>query len=203
MNCAELRERAFPSRSGFSRRVHAEWKAFRYGWDGRRVAVTIVLCLAYFLLDRVTVEFQLWNGISARYPPSGLLLATLFGLEPRYGWFLYVTAVICNVVNYHQSPLLPAFRVETMVLFAGYWCAAEFLRKRLDPYTPFHTLRDVIAFLAYRPRPHGIFDRSQARPEPQAHEVPRQPETRAAYLASRRRRSGNWSAIRCACVKSC
>jgi PAS domain S-box-containing protein len=149
VNCAELGERALPSRSGFSGRVHAEWKAFRYGWDGRRVAVTIVLCLAYFLLDRVTVEFQLWNGISAWYPPSGLLLATLFGLEPRYGWFLYVTAVICNVVNYHQSPLMPAFWVETMVIFAGYWCAAEFLRKRLDPYTPFRTLRDVIAFLGY------------------------------------------------------
>ena len=149
MNCAELRERAFRSRSGFSRRVHAEWKAFRYGWDGRRVAVTFALCLAYFLLDRVTVQFQLWNGISAWYPPAGLLLATLFGLEPRYGWFLYATAVICNIVNYHQSPLMPAFWVETMVIFVGYWCAAEFLRKRLDPCTPFRKLRDVIAFLGY------------------------------------------------------
>jgi PAS domain S-box-containing protein len=149
VNCAELREPAFRSRSGFSSRVHAEWKAFRYGWDGRRVAVMLALCLAYFLLDRVTVDFQLWNGISAWYPPAGLLLATLFCLEPRYAWFLYVTAVICNVVNYHQSPFVPAFWVETIVIFAGYWCAAELLRKRLDPCDPFHTLRDVIAYLGY------------------------------------------------------
>ena len=45
------------------------------------MAVAAVVCLSYFALDRITVDFQLWNNISAWYPPSGLLLAVLVGLR--------------------------------------------------------------------------------------------------------------------------
>ncbi len=148
MNWAELRETAFSARLAVVGRAQAEWKAFRHGWTGRRAAVAVGLCVAYFLLDRVTVQFQLWNGISAWYPPAGLLLATFFGLELRYAFFLFWTAVICNVVNYQQSPLSYAFWIETTVIFAGYWCAAELLRRYLDARSPFRNLRQVIVFLS-------------------------------------------------------
>jgi PAS domain S-box-containing protein len=147
VNCAQLRESAFAARTDFSVLAREEWRAFWRGWSKRRIAVLLMLCVSYFLLDRVTVQFQLWNGISAWYPPSGLLLAVLLGLEFRYVWFLYATAVVCNIVNYHQSPLSYAFWIETAVIFAGYWLAAIFLRRYLDPRAPFRTLRDVIIYL--------------------------------------------------------
>jgi PAS domain S-box-containing protein len=147
VNSEELCESAFATLSAVAGRVRAEWKAFQHGWTGRRAAVTVALCLTYFLLDRVTVEFQLWNGISAWYPPAGLLLATYFGLELRYAFFLYWTAVVCNIVNYHQSPVSYAFWVETTVIFVGYGCAAALLRRYLDARSPFRNLRQVITFL--------------------------------------------------------
>lgn len=102
VNCAERRETAFSARSAALGHAFAESKVFRHGWTGRQVTVAAALCAAYFLVDRVTVEFQLWNGIRAWYPPAGLSLATLFGLELRYAFFPFWTAVVCDVVNYRQ-----------------------------------------------------------------------------------------------------
>jgi PAS domain S-box-containing protein len=156
VNCAELRETSFPLRSRFQTWVRREWKEFRGGWDGRCVAVAAGLCLSYFALDRITVEFQLWNGISAWYPPSGLLLAVLMGLEFRYVLPLYATSVLCNIINYHQSPFTGGFWAEVTVIFAGYWLASRGMRRYLDPRMPFRTVRDVIVFLTFSMSAAGL-----------------------------------------------
>jgi PAS domain S-box-containing protein len=158
VNCAELRETAnpVPLRSTFLRWAKREWKEFRSGWDGRRVAVAAVLCLSYFALDRITVQFQLWNNISAWYPPTGLLVAVLIGLEFRYVPPLYATSALCSVFNYHQSPFTDEFWAEISVIFLGYWLAAYSMRRYLDRRTPFRTLRDVIVFLTFSMSAAGL-----------------------------------------------
>jgi PAS domain S-box-containing protein len=156
VNWVELRETAFLVRAPFRRWASREWKELYSGWDGRRVAVAAVLCLSYFALDRITVDFQLWNNISAWYPPSGLLLAVLVGLEFRYVPPLYATAALCGVVNYHQSPFTDEFWAEISVIFLGYWLAAYSMRRYLDRRTPFRTLRDVIVFLTFSMSAAGL-----------------------------------------------
>jgi signal transduction histidine kinase len=149
VNCAALRDMATPARTKFKRWAGQTWKDVYGGWDGRRVAVSVVLCVSYFVLDRTTVDFQLWNNISAWYPPSGLLLAVLMGLEFRYVPPLYFTSAFCSVVNYHQSPFNHEFWAEVTVIFFGYWVAAWSLRRYLDRQMPFGKIRDVIIFLAF------------------------------------------------------
>jgi len=41
----------------------------------RWMAVSVASFLAYVLLDRSTVDLQIWRGISAWYPPIGLCVA--------------------------------------------------------------------------------------------------------------------------------
>ena len=156
MNCAELRETAIPLRSRFGAWARREWKEIRSGWNGRHLAVAAALCLFYFTLDRITVDFQIWNGISAWYPPSGLLLAVLMGLEFRYVLPLYATSVFCNIVDYHQSPFTDEFWSEVTVIFLGYWLASRGMRRYLDPRMPFRTLRDVIVFLTFAMSAAGL-----------------------------------------------
>ena len=50
----------------------------------RRCLIGLLTIVIYVLLDRSTVYFQMWSGISAWYPPVGLSLALLIGLGTRY-----------------------------------------------------------------------------------------------------------------------
>jgi PAS domain S-box-containing protein len=113
------------------------------------LGVAVVLCVSYFALDRITVDFQLWHNISAWYPPSGLLLAVLMGLEFGYVLPLYIASVACSIINYHQSPFTDEFWAEITVIFFGYWVASRGMRRYLDRRMPFRTVRDVIIFLTF------------------------------------------------------
>ena len=53
------------------------FRALRNPW---RVGPGIVIVVLYILLDRMTVFFQMWQGVSAWYPPVGLEVAVLTGL---------------------------------------------------------------------------------------------------------------------------
>jgi hypothetical protein len=44
-----------------------------------RLTIAIGFTALYVVLDRSVVFFQMWEGISAWYPPAGLALALLLG----------------------------------------------------------------------------------------------------------------------------
>src|SRR6266850_4748394 len=69
----------------------------------RRACVAVVFVTLYVLLDRSTVFFQMWSGVSAWYPPSGLSLAMLIGFGGSYMPLVMLGGAIAGVVNYHQS----------------------------------------------------------------------------------------------------
>ena len=57
----------------------------------QRACVAVVFVALYILLDRSTVFFQMWSGVSAWYPPSGLSFAMLIGFGSSYvPWLCWV-----------------------------------------------------------------------------------------------------------------
>jgi len=119
-------------------------KALRNPW---RVVPGIVFAVLYVLLDRMTLYFQMWQGVSAWYPPVGLEVALLTGLGLGYVPLMVVAGFFASVVNYQLSPL--ALSTWTMVCLSvgGYTGASYLLRRVLRDRAPFQTLGDVFRYL--------------------------------------------------------
>ncbi len=113
-----------------------------------RAGIGIGFVSSFMLLDRTTVYFQMWDGISAWYPPVGLALAVLLGIDLAYAPLLLFAGMISSVVNYHVSPLTPGFWASNFAVTAGYSAAAFLLRRVLKIDSAFRTLRDVSWFVA-------------------------------------------------------
>jgi PAS domain S-box-containing protein len=114
----------------------------------RRVCVAIVFVALYVLLDRSTVFFQMWSGVSAWYPPSGLSFAMLIGFGSSYIPLVMLGGVISALTNYHQ-PLLSFNTIgANLAVSGGYWAAAFVLRRVLKIDWRLRSMRDVFRLLA-------------------------------------------------------
>jgi PAS domain S-box-containing protein len=107
--------------------------------------LSLVFVIAYVALDRTTVVFQLWPGISAWYPPSGLTLALLLGLGVEYAPLVLLAAATGSLVNHHHVFL--SFSRD-LFLVAGYSLAAWALPRFLDFHLRLERLRDLLQFVA-------------------------------------------------------
>ncbi|MGH9746560.1 MAG: ATP-binding protein [Candidatus Acidiferrales bacterium] len=104
--------------------------------------------LLYALLDRSAVFFQMWEGISAWYPPAGLGLALLLGLDLSYAPLLLIAGVVAATINYPLSAFSLGFWLVNFVVATGYTGAAYVSRRVLRINTEFRSLRDVNWFVA-------------------------------------------------------
>src|SRR5271154_3241045 len=132
----------------------SELNAFRgiMSWAFRqtllsRLAIAAGFVLLYVVLDRSVVFFQMWGGISAWYPPAGLALALLVGIDIAYAPLLLVAGMIAAIVNYPLSAFSWGFWIVNLVVATGYTAAAHVLR-RLRVDISFRSLRDVNVFVA-------------------------------------------------------
>jgi PAS domain S-box-containing protein len=107
----------------------------------------VVFLILHVLLDRMTVEFQMWKGVSAWYPPAGLEVAVLVGLGFSYMPVILLANFVSAIVNYHQSPRSAAFWVSCLVITAGYSGGAFILRRILPHDSPFRSVGDVFRYL--------------------------------------------------------
>jgi two-component system, LuxR family, sensor kinase FixL len=125
----------------------------RYGvkfttrWNPWRIVPGILFVVAYVLLDRMTVFFQMWSGISAWYPPVGLALGMLVGMGLAYAPLMLLVGVIAGVVNYHQSPYTATFWIINLIVVGAYSGAAYLLRRVLRAESPFERLSDVFRYV--------------------------------------------------------
>jgi PAS domain S-box-containing protein len=117
------------------------------GWNPWRIVPAFVFIALFIVLDRATIFFQMWSGVSAWYPPAGLELAVLVGLGLAYAPLALLAGTISNVLNYHQSPNTLTYWVVNSVVVAGYSGTAYFLRRVLRSDSPFRTLGDVFRYL--------------------------------------------------------
>ena len=109
----------------------------------RRVHVAVLVVVLYVLLDRSTIYFQIWPGISAWYPPTGLGLAVLVALGLEYGIALLAAGLLASHLNYHQPLLTYSFLVTNPGLIVIYGTAAYQLRNVLKIDSRLRTIRDV------------------------------------------------------------
>ena len=103
--------------------------------------------LLYLVLDRTTIAFQMWSGVSAWYPPSGMSLAILAGLGVGYAPLVLLAALIGGVWNYHQPLLSFNTLTETLAIVGGYSAAAWVLRRWLRIDLRLERLRDLVGFV--------------------------------------------------------
>jgi PAS domain S-box-containing protein len=122
----------------------AFFRAVRNPW---RVGSGIACAVLYILLDRMTVFFQMWQGVSAWYPPVGLEVAVLTGLGGGYLPYLAVAGPSSAILNYHESPFAMATWLMVFISVGGYTCASYLLRHMLRGHAPFQTLGDVFRYL--------------------------------------------------------
>jgi PAS domain S-box-containing protein len=118
--------------------------ALRNPW---RVVPGIIFFILYILLDRLTVFFQMWQGVSAWYPPVGLEVAVLTGLGLAYAPVMFVAGISASVLNYHLSPFALSTWVMICISVGGYTGASYLLRRVLRAEAPFQTLGDVFRYL--------------------------------------------------------
>jgi PAS domain S-box-containing protein len=108
----------------------------------------VVFLILHVVLDRMTVDFQMWKGVSAWYPPAGLEVAVLVGLGFSYIPVILLANFVSAIVNYHQSPRSAAFWVSCLVITAGYSGGAFILRRILPHDSPFRSVGDVFRYLS-------------------------------------------------------
>jgi PAS domain S-box-containing protein len=113
----------------------------------RRVCIGVAFVILYVLLDRTTVFFQMWQGITAWYPPVGLALAMLFGLGMWFAPLAYMAGTLASIVNFNESPASISFWLINVAVIGGYAGAALLLRRVFRVSPQLQSLRDVLWFV--------------------------------------------------------
>jgi PAS domain S-box-containing protein len=113
----------------------------------KRLLVAGVLLCIFVLLDRSTVYFQMWPGISSWYPPSGITLAILLGMELEYLPTIIFASFIAAKVNYHQETWTYSFLLAPFAITLGYLATAKILRRVIKIDWRLHSVRDVVWLL--------------------------------------------------------
>jgi len=113
----------------------------------RQLLVAVCFVLAHVLLDRSTVDFQIWTEISAWYPPTGLAFAVLIGLGPSYAFPILIAEGIASIVNYHQPVRSYIFLVGNIEFAAVYTAAALLLRRVVKIDLRLRSVRDMMWLL--------------------------------------------------------
>jgi len=101
----------------------------------------------FMVLDRSTVAFQMWDGISAWYPPTGLAMAVFIGLGVWFVPLVLVGGAISGVLNYNQMSLSVSYWFVNLLFAVGYAAGAVVLRRVLRSDSRLRCLRDVVQFV--------------------------------------------------------
>jgi len=112
-----------------------------------RLLFGIGCVVVYVLLDRSTVYLQIWPGISAWYPPSGVAVAFFVGLGLEIFPVLLVGGYIAGYLNYHQSVTSLPFLLLNPMIPCLYLVASLYLRRKLTGHYRIRSVRDVTNLL--------------------------------------------------------
>ena len=116
-------------------------------WKVRRFLVGVCFVVAYVLLDRTTVSYQIWSEISAWYPPTGLALAVLIGLGWRYAPVILLAECITSIGNYHLPVRSYSFLIGNIEFIVVYTAASLVLRRVVKMDWHLRSVRDVMWLL--------------------------------------------------------
>jgi PAS domain S-box-containing protein len=107
-----------------------------------------VFIILHFALDRLTLAFEMGNGvISAWYPPAGLEFAVLLRLGFSFMPVVFLANLISLRMNFHESPLTLSYWIQAIVITGGYSVGAFALRRKLVRNATFRSVADVFRFM--------------------------------------------------------
>jgi len=115
----------------------------------RWLSFSLASLVTYVLLDRATVDLQIWHNISAWYPPIGFEFALFLGLGRIALPPLFLAGFVAGFLNYHQSPASLEFLLINPLIPLLYYAAARYVKKRLHSDLRLHSMRDVVNLLLY------------------------------------------------------
>ncbi len=113
----------------------------------RKLLIGFLFLVIYVLLDRSTVFFQIFSGISAWYPPTAFALALLIGFGIRYAPLYLLAGLLAARVNYHQ-PFFSYGYIPANVWIAATYATASLLLNRVFKIDwRLASIRDVLSLL--------------------------------------------------------
>ncbi len=112
-----------------------------------RIAIQAGFVIAFILLDRSSVHFQVFTGISAWYPPAGLSVAFLIAFGASIVPWMLVAGILSGIINDHLSLHSFALLLGVPIVTCGYWSAAEVLRYRRKHWARFRPLHEVVFYV--------------------------------------------------------
>jgi CheY-like chemotaxis protein len=113
----------------------------------RRYLIGFLFIAAYVISDRSTVFFQIWSGISAWYPPTGLALALLIGMGIRFAPMYLLASLIASTLNYHQLIFSYGFLLGNLLVICTYTAATVALDRFFAIDWRLASIRDVMSLL--------------------------------------------------------
>jgi PAS domain S-box-containing protein len=132
--------------------IENAWGEIRPATDRRapllkRVAFGIAFVIAYIALDRTSVYFQIWTGISAWYPPAGLAIAFLAAFGLSYLPWMVLASMIAGILDYRLHLASFQLFVGVPIIACSYGGAAAILRQRHRTLKEFQPLHEVIFYV--------------------------------------------------------
>ena len=111
------------------------------------VLLGLVFGVAYFLLNRPEVIVFSQLGFTSWYPPTGLALALMLGISPRYLPLVILADAVAGAVTYHQPWLSASETVGPALTMGVYACAAYVLRGPWKIDLRLRYRRDVLRYV--------------------------------------------------------
>jgi diguanylate cyclase (GGDEF)-like protein/PAS domain S-box-containing protein len=115
---------------------------------GRHLIFSLAVILVYLLLNRPEVIMVSQLGFTVWFPATGLVLAIMLGISPRYFLLAVFADVLAGAAIYHQ-PLLSWSAIVAPFLGTGsYVVAAYLLRGPLKIDARLRRRRDVVRYVS-------------------------------------------------------
>jgi signal transduction histidine kinase/DNA-binding response OmpR family regulator len=114
----------------------------------RHALVSLAFTLLFLLLNHPEVIVLSRLGSAAWYPATGLALALLLGISPRYGFLVCFSAALAGIMIYQQPLMSLSGTVGAVGCSAFYVAAAYVLRGPLRIDLGLRERRDVVRYVA-------------------------------------------------------
>ena len=114
----------------------------------RHLAFSILLISLYILLNQPGIILLTRLGFTVWFPATGLVLAAMLSLSPRYFPAAVLADALAGALIYHQPLLSWGETVGAVATAGSYAIAAYLLRGRLKIDTQLRHRRDVVRYLS-------------------------------------------------------
>jgi diguanylate cyclase (GGDEF)-like protein/PAS domain S-box-containing protein len=115
---------------------------------GRHLIFSLAVILLYLLLNRPEVIMVSQLGFTVWFPATGLVLAIMLGISPRYFLLAVFADVLAGAAIYHQPLLSWSAIVAPFIGTGSYAVAAYLLRGTLKIDARLRRRRDVVRYVS-------------------------------------------------------